>query len=224
MAIMRWRRWGVAVMVLAAGTAPAACSIGQGTVACSMAAPPTNPVEVARSWSYGSAVVVGTVGEDLGRTRTFSPGYRSDRHAFAVERVVSVVPSAATADDPRPTSTESEVAALTEVVNVHYPDQPPSCGGRAENASLDEGDRVLLVLGPPQPTAEVWTVGPAVSAMDLAGEAGAETATWQHRTTTTEGGCDGHLTYDLASLEAAFRAAYGDPSIARDLPTTCSQA
>jgi hypothetical protein len=223
MATMRWRwRWRVAAIIVTAGVASTGCAIGQGTVACSMSAPPTNPVEVPRSWAYGSAVVVGTVGEDLGHTRTFSPGYRSDRHAFEVERVVAIVPTAPTVDEPRGVVTAADVEGLTEVANVHYPDQPPSCGGRAENASLDEGDRVLLILGPPQPTAETWTVGPAVSAMDLAGEPGAETATWQHRTTATEGGCDGHLTYDLAALEAAFRAAFGDPSLARALETTCT--
>lgn len=212
----------MAATVVATCAVSVGCGISQGTVACSMSAPPTNPVEVPRSWAYGAAVVVGTVGEDLGRTRTFSPGYRSDRHAFDVERVVAIVPAAPTVDEPRPAVTEADVEGVTEVANVHYPDQPPSCGGKAENASLDEGDRVLLILGPPQPSAEMWTVGPAVAAVDLAGEPGAEAATWQHRTGATEVGCDGHLTYDLAALEAAFASVGTPPSAGQGLEPTCT--
>jgi hypothetical protein len=149
---------------------------------------------VTRYRAYGAVVVVGTVGQRVGRTRTFTPGYRTDVHALDVERVVAIVPGPDSGDAP---VTASDVDAISRVGNVHYPDQPPSCGGKAENASFHEGDRVVLILGPPQPTADLWTVGPAVAVLDVAGERGSETATWRHRTSVGEGGCDGHLTYDL---------------------------
>lgn len=211
------RRLGLSLVVaMIAATAVPGCGLSRGQVECSMAATPTNPVEVPRYWSYGAAVVVGVVGPADGRTKTFSPGYRTDRYGFEVERVVAVVP-ASPYEEPAPGPiTEAEVAAISEIGNVHYPDQPPSCGGKVQNASLHEGDRVLLILGPPQPTADLWTVGPAVSVVDLAGDPVVETATWQRRGATA--GCEGLLTYDLAALEAAF----ADPALAPQLDPTCT--
>jgi hypothetical protein len=210
------RRVGLLIVVTVLAGAASACLGPTSTAECSMAAPPTNPVEVPRHWSYGAAIVVGVVGPADGRTKTFSPGYRTDRYGFEVERVVAVVPASPYAEPVPAPVAEADVAAIDEIGNVHYPDQPPSCGGTTQNASLHEGDRVLLVLGPPQPTADLWTVGPAVSVVDIAGEPGAETATWQPRSFTA--GCDGHLTYDLAALEGALR----DPGLAPQLTAVCA--
>jgi hypothetical protein len=213
------RRIGLPLLVvMVAAAAVSGCGLSRGQVACSMAAPPANPVEVPRSWSYGAAVVVGVVGPPEGRTKTFSPGYQTDRYALEVERVVAVVPASPHAEPALAPVTEADVAAISEIGNVHYPDQPPSCGGKMQNASIHEGDRMLLILGPPQPTADLWTVGPAMSVIDLAGERGDETAAWQPRATT--GSCEGHLTYDLAALEAAF----DDPAVAPHLTPTCTPA
>lgn len=214
------RRLGLCALAMAVvGSSAVACGYSTSRVECSMAPAPTNPVEVASSWAYGAVVVVGVVGEADGQTRTFTPGYRTDRHRFDVERVVTIRAASPYGEPERAPVTEPDARAVTEIGNVHYPDQPPSCGGAAENASLHEGDRVLVILGPPQPTAEIWTVGPAVSVVELSGEPGSEVATWQHRTRGAgAGGCDGHLTYDLPALEAAF----ADPALASGLTPTCT--
>lgn len=212
----------MAAIVMAGTSVLAGCGAYRSQVICDMSPPPRSPIEVPRSWSFGAVIVVGVVGEDLGRTTAFDPGYRTDRHAFGLERVVAVVPGSPS-EQLGGTAVADAARSITEIGNVRYPDQSSSCGGKAENASFDEGDRVLVMLGVPGPTAGLWTVGPAVTALDISGEPGAQTATWQHRTTQAFGGCDGHLTYDLAALEAGFASIGEPPAAGPGLEPTCTQ-
>ncbi len=200
------RRIGVSVLVvMVAAIATSGCGVARGQVACDMAAPPGNPVEVPASWSRGYAVVIATIGEPDGRTKVYDPGYRADRYDIDVERVVTVRPriEVPPGDGYATTYTEADVAAVDSIASVHYPDPPSGCGEKIEVAELEPGARMMLVLGPPDPSKEEWTVDGAPSALDLTeGSNDATVATWQDRRNSS-GAC-GHR-YDLATLEAAFR-------------------
>ena len=198
-------------LAIVVASAAGACSRG-GTVnvACDMAAPPGNPVEVPMGWSQGYAVVIATIGEPDGRTKVYDPGYRADRYDIDVERVVTVRPrlEVPPGDAYATAYTEADVAAVDSIASVHYPDPPSGCGEKIEVAELEPGARMMLVLGPPDPSKEEWTVDGAPSALDLAeGPTDATVATWQDRRASSAA-C-GHR-YDLADLEAAFR----DPALA----------
>ena len=210
------RRPVLVVPLLALHILPlAAACVGAPQSECSMAAAPTNPVEVPRSWSQGYAVVIGTVGERDGRTKVYSPGYRADRYGLTVDQVVMTGHRPPGAPDEGTTAVwnDEDVAALDSVANVHYPDQSPSCGGKAQHASLETGERMMLILAPPDPSKGVWTVDGAAAALDLSGEEASPVAEWQLQTGT----CAGHLAYDLATLTAAF----AQPATASTLQSTC---
>ncbi len=212
---MGMRRIGLCVLiVMVAATAVSGCGVSRGQVACSMESPPASPVEVPRSWSQGYAVVIATIGEPDGRTKVYDPGYRADRYDIDVERVVTVRPriEVPSGDAYATTYTEGDLAAVTSIASVHYPDPPSGCGEKIEVAELEPGTRMMLILGPPDPSKEEWTVDGAPSALDLSeGPTDATIATWQDRRASSAA-C-GHR-YDLADLEAAFR----DPA----LPPPCT--
>jgi len=200
------RRLGLPLfVVMMAATALSGCGLSRGQVACDMAAPPGNPVEVPTSWSQGYAVVIATIGEPDGRTKVYDPGYRADRYDIDVERVVIARPriEVPPGDAYATAYSEGDVAAVTSIASVHYPDPPSGCGEKIAVAELEPGARMMLILGPPDPSKDEWTVDGAPSALDLAeGPNDATVATWQDRRTSSAA-C-GHR-YDLATLEAAFR-------------------
>ena len=180
------RRLGLFLLlpIVVASFAGACARGGTVNVACDMASPPGNPVEVPTSWSQGYAVVIATIGEPDGRTRVYDPGYRADRYDIDVERVVTVRPrlEVPPGDAYATTYTEADVAAVGSIASVHYPDPPSGCGERIAVAELEPGARMMLVLGPPDPSKEEWTVDGAPSALDLAeGPTDATVATWQDR-------------------------------------------
>ena len=126
---------------MVAAIATSGCGLSRGQVACDMAAPPGNPVEVPTSWSQGYAVVIATIGEPDGRTKVYDPGYRADRYDIDVERVVTVRPriEVPPGDAYATAYTEADVAAVGSIASVHYPDPPSGCGERIEVAELDPG-------------------------------------------------------------------------------------
>ncbi len=192
----------VAMAVVLAATTLTGCGLSTSQVICDMGPPPTDPRQASLTWANGSAIVIGSVGEPDGRTQVYDPGVRADRVRFTVEEVVAT----SLGGDPRnrTVATPANAALVDRVANVRTADQPASCGGKAEHASLEPGDRVMLVLLPPGPTTEEdWTVNGALAALDLSAGATGDVATWQHRG-GGDGTCDGHLAYDLAALRAAF--------------------
>ena len=167
------------------------------------------------SWSQGYAVVIATIGEPDGRTKVYDPGYRADRYDIDVERVVTVRPriEVPSGDAYATAYTEADVAAVDSIASVHYPDPPSGCGEKIEVAELEPGARMMLVLGPPDPSKDEWTVDGAPSALDLTRGPDRRHQSPPGRTAGPRARACGHR-YDLAELEAAFR----DPS----LPPPCT--
>ena len=172
----------VALAVLTLSTV-AGCKVA-GTTACSSTRAISNPVEAVDSLSF--AAVIGTVGDRSGTTKVYDPGYKAHLYRFDVEQVLV-------------NKTSSAVDAVGEVANVHYPKPPQGCGAQIPVASLQPGQRMMLLLGPPDPSKAVWTVDGDVRALDLPENSGGY-ATWQAQVP----GCAEHLKYDVSQLTAAL--------------------
>ena len=180
-------------------------------VACDMAAPPGNPVEVPKGWSQGYAVVIATIGEPDGRTKVYDPGYRADRYDIDVERVVTVRPriEVPPGDAYATAYTRSRRGRGGVDRQRPLPRSPERMrredrGGGARSGSSDDA-------GPgPARSVEggVDRRRRAQCALDLAeGSNDATVATWQDG--RARAAACGHR-YDLAELEASFR----DPALA----------
>lgn len=172
----------IAVVVLATA---AGCT-RTGTTTCDSIAPPSSPADGLTSLSFGYAAVLGTVGDRIGTTKVYDPGYKADLYGFEVEQVLV-------------NQSDLPAGEVSEVANVHYPKPPAGCGDQIPAASLQPGQRMILILGPPDPSKTVWTVDGDVRALDLPEQAGGE-AIWQSKVA----GCAVRLMYDVPELTAAF--------------------
>ena len=148
-----------------------------------MAAAPTNPVEVPRSWSQGYAVVIGTVGERDGRTKVYSPGYRADRYGITVDQVVM------TGHRPRGAPDEGSAAVWNDedMAGVDFRHQRPLSQPVAElrregRARLAEGtgEPMMLILARPEPVEGRFDRRRARPAgLNLSGEEASQVAVWR---------------------------------------------
>ena len=137
----------------------------------------------------------------------YDPGYRADRYAIDVERVVTVRPrlEVPPGDAYATAYTEADVAAVAGS-SASLPTPRAGAARRSRSPTSIPGADVL-VLGPPTPEGGVDRQRRAC-ALDLAdGPTDATVATWQDRRASSA--TCGHR-YDLADLEAAFR----DPAVA----------
>jgi hypothetical protein len=188
-------------MVAFVCAAASSCSINTSPVVCDLVPRPSNPAGDLDSISFGFAVVTATIGERDGSTKVYDPGYRADIYTVEVDAVL-VDRTGAGAD------------RIDSVASVDYPKPAPGCGDPIGVARLEPGQRVMLIVFPPGPSRDVWTVDGDLRVLDLPDEAGGRTAFWQTRTA----GCDGHLGYDVTSLTAAFT----DPTARVSLHGNCS--
>jgi hypothetical protein len=186
--------WPAALLVVVAATLAMGCRAAgteNSTIDC--ISRPTDPVDMVGSWSSGAAFVIATVGGRDGSTRVYDPGYQADVHAISIDEVLF---------DP----TGNRVNEASEIANVHYPSNECLVNPAAD---LETGRRLLLVLAPPDPSKDVWTVDGAGSVLTLSAGSGGEDATWQGAAPN----CAGHLRFSLSAIAAALGAHRESPLV-----------
>jgi len=125
---------------------------GQSQSSSDCVGPSADPVSMVRSWSQGAAFAVATIGDQTGSTRIYDPHYPADLFDVTIEQVLV-------------NTAQADPTAVTQVANVHY--TPNNECTTIPTAALESGSRVLLVLGPPDPSKDVWTVDGAPSLLTL---------------------------------------------------------
>ena len=153
-----------------------------------------------RSWSQGAAFAVATIGDRTGSTRVYDPHYPADLYDVTIERVIL-------------TTTSADPAQVTQIANVHY--TPNRECPLAPTAELTPGSRVLLVLGPPDPSKDVWTVDGASSLMDLRDGPAGEEVIWPGPSSA----CPGDVSYTLAAIADARLTPPSEPVAGSCLPS-----
>jgi hypothetical protein len=159
---------------------------------------PGDPVSMVRSWSFGAAFVIATVGAANGTTAVYDPGYEADLHEVTIEEVLF---------DP----TGDGVSEVDEIANVHYP--PQECLLEPV-ANLEPGSRLLLVLAPPDPSKDVWTVDGAGSVLSVTTGPAGDEVTWQGTST----GCSGHVRFSLSAIGDALAGGTEPPPTGSCVP------
>jgi hypothetical protein len=135
-----------------------------------------------RAWSSGAAFAIATIGDETGETRVYDPGYPATLHDVTIERVIA-------------NTSGSDATGIGRVASVRYP--PNECLADPP-AELEPGSHLLLVLAPPDPSKDIWTVDGAASVLVL-DDASGETATWEGSSPT----CAGRVRYELSEITAA---------------------
>lgn len=187
--------------VVIAGLVMAGCGdLGHAQSSADCIGPSADPVSMIRSWSQGAAFAVATIGEQRGSTRVYDPGYPADLYDVAIEQVVV-------------NTTDADPAEVTQIANVHYP--PNNECPVVPTAELEPGSRMLLVLGPPDPSKDVWTVDGAPALLALRNGPTGEEVIWHGPSSA----CPGDVSYSVDAIARAGAAPGRTGATGTCLPT-----
>jgi hypothetical protein len=145
-----------------------------------------------RSWSQGAAFAIATIGDQTGSTRVYDPRYPADLYDVTIEQIIL-------------NTTGADPAEVKQIANVHY--TPNAECPVVPTAELDPGSRALLVLGPPDPSKDVWTVDGAPSLLTVRDGPSGEEVIWHGPSSA----CPGDVSYTLSAIAAAAAASASAP-------------